>query len=229
VTIMGKTISEFTIHTGLSDKQKRQLIAFTKYDTASHKNTSDWITSDGHMGRFSSLEKLNEWLLKGRTIYTLNDNNNNLLGIIWFGQKELSKEFKLGITFAIRTYPIPGDLFTGADSLPAILSGIKIGARGKGIAYPFMINAFYKYVNGNDYKKIRNKRIWLEVEKGNIPAVSLYKKFGFEQVIINKSEGVGKILMMLPYTGETLKSYLEDKLSYVSLFPQINVFIKREG
>lgn len=157
---------------GITQKQIEQLINFSQTDPEIFQNTSD-------QQRFSSLTEFNKWQLQGRRTYVLEDRKGNLRGIIWFGEKELPKREgyirkvnpqRYTTTFAIRLY---GE------------------ARGKGIAYEFMFKSFVlDYFHwGNCYPNI-----WLEVGKDNLPAVKLYKKFGFRAVTYPDENG--KILMV---------------------------------
>jgi RimJ/RimL family protein N-acetyltransferase len=135
---------------GILNKQIDQLIKYSLTDEVIGKFTSD-------KERFKNKEAFLEWKNKGREIFTLTNKNNDLLGIIWFGFKELPKrdyreEIDLKnykISFAIRIY---GE------------------ARGKGLALDFM------------KKSLKMKGIWLEVSDGNLAAKNLYTKFGFRQV-----------------------------------------------
>ena len=147
---------EFEIKKGILDKQIDQLIEYSLTDESVGKFTSD-------RERFKDRQAFNEWQQKGREIFTLNNKNNDLVGIIWIGQKvkEISNKNYYN-TFAIRIY---GE------------------ARGKGLGLDFMKKAI-----GN------KKGIWLECSADNLPAGSLYKKFGFKQV--TEADETGKIIMV---------------------------------
>lgn len=84
----------------------------------------------------------------------------------------------LGIIWFQRKIGIPGYDLTFAIRLYG-------KARGKGLSYGFMKQAF------DDFKP---QKVWLEVSIDNLPAVSLYKKFGFQQ--ITDPNDKGKIIMV---------------------------------
>ena len=63
---------------GLSQKNIEQLIAFADNDEAVKKFTSD-------AKRFKDRESFENWLKKGRKIYSLVNENDDLMGISWFG------------------------------------------------------------------------------------------------------------------------------------------------
>ena len=95
---------------------------------------------------------------KGKTIYTLTDKGGGLLGIIWFGEKKHPALPDHPYTFAIRVYP---------------------SARGKGYAFKFMKKAFA------DFKP---EGVWLSTRPDNLPAIKLYKKFGFRELSRDPNE-----------------------------------------
>ena len=95
---------------------------------------------------------------KGKTIYTLIDKKGNLLGVIWFGKKKNPQVPDYPYTFAIRVYP---------------------PTRGKGHALKFMKEAF---------KNFKPNGVWLTTHIENIPAIKLYKKFGFKELACKADE-----------------------------------------
>lgn len=98
---------------GISEKQIDQLIEYSLSDESVNKFTSD-------RERFKDRQAFNEWKNKGREIFTLNNENDDLVGIIWTGPKEMQiGDKKYNKTFAIRIY---GE------------------ARGKGLSLGFMKN-----------------------------------------------------------------------------------------
>lgn len=104
---------DFEIRKGILNKQIDQLIEYSLNDESVGKFTSD-------RERFKNRQAFDEWQQKGREIFTLNDKNNDLVGIVWTGLKEKqigSKKYNK--TLAIRIY---GE------------------ARGKGLALGFMKN-----------------------------------------------------------------------------------------
>lgn len=158
----------YKINEGLTEKQISKLITYTKDDPEIKKYTSD-------VTRFKDRKSFDEWLVESRTIYSLTDSDDNLLGIIWFSQKQLPEENYLErldknqyeTTFAIRMYGT---------------------ARGKGLAKKFMNDVFTKYTTSHSAK------IWLLTSADNIPAKKLYENFGFKTV--TKPDKEGKIVMI---------------------------------
>ena len=153
---------EFEIKKGILDRQIDQLIEYSLNDESVGKFTSD-------RERFKNRQAFEEWQQKGREIFTLNNYNNDLVGIIWLGLKELpQKNYLIKIdpkkyqkSFAIRIY---GE------------------ARGKGLALGFMKSCLI------------TDGVWLEVSDDNLAAKALYSKFGFKQV--SRVDENGKIIMI---------------------------------
>ncbi len=150
---------------GITDPQIDQLVEYSKTDPTIIKFTSDPI-------RFKDKITANQWLANV-VIYTLSDQDGNLVGITWFDPKALPKrEFTVKInpadfplTFAIRIY---GE------------------ARGKGQSTDFMKKSFEDYKPGN---------VWIETSFDNIPTQKLAEKFGFKQV--SDPDQRGKIIMII--------------------------------
>ncbi len=140
------------IQSGISESQINQLIEFSQTDSETKKFTSDST-------RFADKSTFDRWFAKNRIIYTLVDKKDNLLGIIWFGQKDPPvKNISANFTFAIRIYG---------------------SARGQGLSQKFMKEAF------NDFLKKNSSQItgfWLETSVDNLAAIHIYKKFGFVSV-----------------------------------------------
>jgi len=130
---------------GIQEKNIDQLINYTNRDGDVKKFTSD-------LKRFLNREALNEWLKKGRKIYTLIDDGDNLLGITWFGPEGD------GFTFAIRMYE---------------------DARGKGLAADFLSATMNDYMTEPEYVNSSNKNWWLETSVDNYPAIKIYEQLGF--------------------------------------------------
>jgi ribosomal protein S18 acetylase RimI-like enzyme len=151
------------IQQGIIDCQIDQLIEYSHSDPDVQKFTSDPI-------RFQNRQSFSQWLGQGRIIYTLIDKNNNLLGIIWFGQKDPPIKLDANYTFAIRIYS---------------------SARGQGLSQTFMKSAF------DDLKKNQKKSqitgFWLETSSDNFAAIHTYEKFGFKKI----SEVENKVVMVL--------------------------------
>lgn len=165
-----------TIYKGIRDKQIEHLIH--------HSNTdSEVICQTSDPKRFKNKETYSEWRKKGRTIYILTDDKDNLLGVIWLGEEKLPEEFEFhspansnnyGITFTIRLYQ---------------------RARGKHLSRPLTKLVLDHYKNTEEYNIIPNKGIWLETSANNIPAVTSYTKFGFKQ--FTKPHGERKRIIMV--------------------------------
>lgn len=153
---------DFKIRRGILDKQVKQLIEYSLTDETVAKFTSD-------KERFKNEESFLEWKKKGREIFTLNNNNDDLLGIVWLGLKELPE----------RNYQIEIDPEKYKSSFAIRIYG---EARGKGLAIDFMKQCLK--MNG----------VWLEVSNDNLAAKSLYSKFGFRQA--SEIDKNNKIIMI---------------------------------
>lgn len=171
-----KDLGQLTIQPGITEKQIDQLIKHTNSDEIIHKYTFD-------LQRFKNKQDFLGWKEKNRTIYTLTNSPGDLLGIVWFGPKEIPKDkiyiHKIqqndySITFAVRIYK---------------------KARGKGLAKNFILECFNKYNESEEFTKLDKKKIWLETYAGNLPAVHIYHKFGFEQV--TEPDENNKVIMVL--------------------------------
>lgn len=139
----------------ISPSQVKDLINYSNTDELILKTTKD-------SARFKDKNTFDDWSKKNRKIYTLSDEKGKLLGIIWFGKKQIPNgNGKFGITFAIRIYA---------------------EARGKGNAKPFMEEAFGKYKQTKEYKENPAKGIWLETRTDNIAAIKAYERFGFREI-----------------------------------------------
>jgi RimJ/RimL family protein N-acetyltransferase len=134
------------IKKGLSEKNIKELIEYANYDEEVKKNTSD-------SKRFKDRESFENWLKKGRKIYRLVNERDDLMGISWFGPDGD------GFTFGIRIY---GE------------------ARGKGLSYGFLKETMDDYMKEEEYQKAINKDFWLETSKDNIAAIKIYEKMGFK-------------------------------------------------
>lgn len=147
---------QLTIKRGLTKAQIQQLINFAQTDALVRKFTSD-------QDRFKNKAAYNQWREKDRTIYSLVDNQDNLVGIIWFGEKELPKNSKYKVTFAVRLYP---------------------PVRGRGLAATFVRTIFSHHFATDEYKKLNSRGVWLETVRTNERAVHLYDKLGFVQITL---------------------------------------------
>lgn len=134
------------IKTGISNENIDILIEYSKTDADVAKFTSD-------QKRFANRDSFNEWLGKGRTIYSLVNEQGKLVGITWFGYANE------GFTLAIRLYA---------------------EARGKGLAKSFLEETMEMFRKTKQYLEKENKSFWLEVSRDNLPAISTYTKLGFK-------------------------------------------------
>ncbi len=139
------------IHEGILDCQIDQLIEYSQTDSDIQKFTSDAL-------RFANRNSFHQWQQQGRIIYSLCDSQKNLLGIIWFGQKQAPiNNIKANFTFAIRIYG---------------------SARGQGLAQEFMKITFNDLLKNQKESKITG--FWLETSQDNFSAIHTYEKFGFK-------------------------------------------------
>lgn len=170
-----QTLGKLLVCEGLSKRQVNELIKFTNADPLILATTKD-------TERFKDKATFNMWLKKNRKIYSLTDANKKLLGIIWFGNKNMPKNIhystsldinKFTITFAIRIYG---------------------NARGKGFAKNFIKKTWEQYKETDEYKTNPNKGIWLETNINNFAAVKAYKRVGF--VLVSKPDSKGQVLMI---------------------------------
>ena len=151
------------VQQGIIDCQIDQLIDFSQSDPEVKKFTSDPV-------RFQNRISFNSWLQQGRIIYTLIDSQNNLLGIIWFGQKDPPVRTSANYTFAIRIYG---------------------PARGQGLSQEFMKTAFADILKNQKASRISG--FWLETSTDNFAAIHSYQKFGFLPIDQQKN----KVVMVL--------------------------------
>ena len=140
------------IQQGILDCQIDQLIEYSSTDSNVKKFTSD-------PQRFANKETFFQWQQQGRIIYTLTDDYKNLLGIIWFGQKDPPIKVKANFTFAIRIYG---------------------SARGQGLSQEFMKIVFADLLKNQKDSHITG--FWLETSVENTAAIHVYQKFGFKTV-----------------------------------------------
>jgi len=154
------------VHQGILDCQIDQLIEYSQTDPDIQKFTSDKT-------RFADKNSFTKWQQQGRIIYTLGDSQKNLLGIIWFGQKEpLLENIKANFTFAIRIYG---------------------PARGQGLSQEFMKITFSDLQTNPQNSQITG--FWLETSRDNLAAIHSYQKFGFKT--ISSPNKNNKIIMVL--------------------------------
>lgn len=169
-------LAELKVVEGLSELHLSSLLSYTNSDSDIAKYTND-------LDRFGDKEKLANWMKKNRLIYVLESGQQDLLGIIWFGRKDVPLYFKrqtskdlgfYGLTFAIRLYE---------------------EARGKGLSSPFLQTAFQKYKQTEQFKQTAKKGFWLEVGLNNTTAIKTYTRFGFRNIV--EDQQTQKILMIL--------------------------------
>lgn len=152
------------VQQGILDCHIDQLIQYSSSDPEIKKYTSD-------SKRFASRDSFLEWQRQGRIIYTLVDEQQNLLGIIWFGQKDPPILLNANFTFAIRIYG---------------------SARGQGLSQEFMKTAFDDLLKNQTDSHIVG--FWLETSTDNYTAIHTYEKFGFKSVSLLD----GRNIMLLP-------------------------------
>lgn len=115
--------------------------------------------------RFADQDAIKKWLSKGREVHWLLGENDDLAGIIWYGPAEpphdVDTDGLVPETFAIRIYD---------------------GYVGKGLARPFMLQSLRVLVEDRQTAGLPAPFIWLETDIDNIPAVTSYTKFGYEEV-----------------------------------------------
>ncbi|MCW1949112.1 MAG: GNAT family N-acetyltransferase [Candidatus Shapirobacteria bacterium] len=140
------------VQQGILDCQITQLIDYSQTDSDIKKFTSDQT-------RFADKNTFSQWQQQGRIIYTLIDPHQNLLGFIWFGQKDPPLKIKANFTFAIRIYG---------------------SARGQGLSQEFMKIVFADLLKNQTDSHITG--FWLETHSENSSAIHVYQKFGFKTV-----------------------------------------------
>lgn len=153
---------EIRFNKGITQQQVEELIKYSNNDELVRVNTQD-------ARRFADQAAFEQWIITPKEIYTLTDNSQALLGLIWLKPQQLPEKNyttlfdkeKFGITFAIRLYE---------------------KARGKGYSKPFLDWAFDEYKKNEQYNQTEQKGIWLETRSNNLAAISLYEKFGFMTV-----------------------------------------------
>lgn len=155
-------IDELSVFKGITYKQIGELIEYSQKDETILRTTHD-------KDRFINREAYFSFPPNGKTVYVLSNENGELLGIVWFHYMEIpNRTFTESInkkdctiTFGLRTYG---------------------KARGQGYAHNFMRAAFSNFLNSSEYEKLGKKNIWGDAYSWNIPAIKVYKKFGFKQI-----------------------------------------------
>lgn len=149
------------LYKGISDKQTEQLLAYTNTDSEIKKFTSD-------LTRFPDRTSFDKWEVD-KFLYTLADEEDFLLGLIWFEEKDIPFEVKAEgfnpeeykITLAIRTYG---------------------KARGKGYFTPFLKEVIKQFKATPEYQAIEKKGLWVSIAKENIISYQAFQRFGFTEV-----------------------------------------------
>jgi GNAT superfamily N-acetyltransferase len=155
--VLKPTISN--IATGRDADLERQLIQ------KSHQPHILEHTPNDAAKRFTSAEALTEWLQNDRRIYWLVGPKHDLAGIVWFGPKEFPLDMQLPVkptdTFAIRLYE---------------------GYTGKGLANPFLAQAFELEAEWAKGRGELPPIVWGETDADNPAALSTYLKNGFQRI-----------------------------------------------
>lgn len=147
---------DLTVVSGITAKQIDELIEYTNSDSDIAHFTSD-------LKRFPTKEAFARWR-KDKVLYSLTDDQENLLGFIWFEWKQLSVDGKyqdFGITIAVRTYS---------------------EARGKGYFKTFLEKALTDFKNSSEYKETKNNKFWVSIAKDNFASQKAFENFGFKKI-----------------------------------------------
>jgi RimJ/RimL family protein N-acetyltransferase len=166
----------FFFKKGITEAQIDQLIEYAQTDQGVKKFTSD-------PKRFASRDSFNAWKRQNTQFYTLVDEGNNLMGIIWLEDLDLP-DFETPKNIEVNAVD-PNDYNT---TFAIRLYG---KARGQGLSAPFTLKAL------DDFKlNFPEADIWLATSADNLPAISSYKKSGFTELGMRKDGQ--KLLMILP-------------------------------
>ena len=184
--------------TAINSKHITRIVKFSKHDTLIKKFTHD-------SKRFKDKYSFNRWYKKGRILYLLINQKNNLLGIIWFGNSsnnfitafKKTPDFKSGdelnadMSSSFRGNPAPQ---SGEDvidkKLPYLTFAIRIykPARELGLSEKFFNMAHNDLLNTLKLSKSKYNGLWLSVNCKNQIAIHLYKKLGFKEFKKTDSE-----------------------------------------
>ena len=158
------------IATGWDDNLEQQLIEKSRQENILLHTPKDSTQ------RFKNNDTVHAWLAKGREVHWLLGPKRDLAGIIWYGPAAPPHDIDTnGIvpeTFAIRIYD---------------------GYVGKGLARPFMLQSLRILVDDRISQGKLMPFIWLETDIDNIPAVTSYTKFGYEEIARDEK----RIMMVL--------------------------------
>jgi RimJ/RimL family protein N-acetyltransferase len=145
----------YTINEGLKEYLIPQLIFYSNdLSDLDAQSTSD-------PKRFKNKESVAEWMKKGRTIYTL-ENNEKLLGIFWFGKSQM-KQVDIGIDINQYQYTFAGRLYGDI--------------RGKGLFKEILTSVFKIFIESLYYD---GTGFW--GESRNPAMLKVCEKIGFRQV-----------------------------------------------
>lgn len=125
-------------------------------------------------GRFKDVDGYRAWAAaKQRIVYLLLSKDDDVGGIVWFGERANPLAPGYDVTFGIRLYDADDAKDWG-------------GYLGKGLAVPFM-----QATHTDAAKHFPNKWLWLDYVKGNEAAERTYTKYGYEKI----TEEDGRIVM----------------------------------
>lgn len=123
------------------------------------------FTSKDAEQRFGNIEMYEKWNKKGRTLHWLLGENNDLAGVIWYGESKFPLDVSIAEipkeTFAIRIYD---------------------GYSGHGLAVPFMEQSLQIAANEKRQNKQNINGIWLQTDLDNPAAIHVYSKLGYVEV-----------------------------------------------
>lgn len=154
-----KPIPGLYVRHGITHSQALELITQAHHDPIVAHNTSD-------TKRFRDAEALSLWLAKGRTIYTLTEGTEKLLGIIWLGDEPLP----------VQPFTTPIDQ---TDYDVTLAMRIYAEARGRGLAKAFLVPTLVDYFQNMGTMK---KGIWIGTSVDNAPVIKSFGNLGFQQV-----------------------------------------------
>lgn len=144
---------------GSDDSVEKQLV-----QKSSQPNILRFTPKD-HKKRFGDIDMLRKWKSKGRIVHWLLGPNDDLAGIIWYGESAFPLDIDLhekpNETFAIRLYD---------------------GYVGHGLAKPFMVQSLIILVSQKKKTGANISPIWLQTDVDNPAAIAAYSKFGYEEV-----------------------------------------------
>ncbi len=182
----GQTLS---IKKGLTDSQIDQLIEYSTTDPDLKKFTSDPV-------RFKDRAGFDEFSKHILAYYVLTDEDENLLGVIWFDDLSMyvipENNVSQGSSLDSGPQTVRNDMGDYGISFAIRLYG---QARGKGLAVPFSEKAFEDFKTSEEYLNHPHQKFWLAVSPENQAAVAVYKKLGFKDHDYNKE--FNKNLMIL--------------------------------